>query len=237
MKEGQAVTQELSARLAQVRARIAAAAVEVGRDPAEITLVAASKTQSPQTVRAAVAAGITCLGENRAQELTEKLSAGAYEGASVHFIGRLQTNKVKYVVGKVDMIESVDSRRLLDEIGRQALRLGVTQDILLQVNIGGEEAKGGCPPEELADLTAAALQTPGVRLRGLMCVPPAPLPGGNNREFFARTRQLFVDIIQKMGDNESDINCLSMGMSGDFEDAVREGATHIRVGSALFGPR
>lgn len=227
----------LEENLAQIRARIAAAAREAGRSPGEVTLEAATKTQSTQTIRAAIAAGITVCGENRVQELTAHLSEYAYDGAAVHFIGHLQTNKVRMVVGRVDLIESVDSTRLLEAIEARAARMELVQDILLEVNIGREEQKDGALPEEVP---ALALQTAGlshVRLRGLMAVPPITAEAGGNRHFFAQMHQLFVDIRTMMGDNGASINCLSMGMSGDYEDAVREGATLVRVGSALFGPR
>ena len=205
--------------IAKVKKNIAAAARSAGRDPDEVTLVAATKVQSSDTIRAAIAAGITVCGENRVQELTAHLADYAYDGARIHFIGHLQTNKVKYVVGRVDLIESVDSPRLLE------------------VNIAGEESKGGCPASELPTLARLARSAGHVRLRGLMCIPPVAAAPGDNCMFFRKTRQLFVDIRMEMGDNDSDIDCLSMGMSGDYEDAVREGATLVRVGTALFGPR
>lgn len=227
----------LEENVAKVQERIARAAREAGRDPAAVTLVAATKVQSSDTIRAAIAAGVTVCGENRVQELTAHLEDGAYEGARVHFIGHLQTNKVKYVVGRVDLIESVDSPRLLEAIDRQAAKLGLVQDILLEVNIGREESKGGCLPEDLPALARLAMDAPHVRLRGLMCIPPAAAEPGENVGYFRATRQFFVDIRANMGDNDTDIDCLSMGMSGDYEDAVREGATLVRVGTALFGPR
>ena len=227
----------LEERIAQARANIARAAAEAGRDPGEITLAAATKVQTSETIRAAIAAGITVCGENRVQELTAHLEDYAYDGARVHFIGHLQTNKVRFVVGRVDLIESVDSPRLLEAIERQAEKLNLVQDILLEVNIGREESKGGCLPEDLPALARQAMDLPHVRLRGLMAIPPAAAEPGDNRRFFAATRQLFVDIRSQIGDNDTDIDCLSMGMSGDYEDAIREGATLVRVGTALFGPR
>ncbi|MCD8332434.1 MAG: YggS family pyridoxal phosphate-dependent enzyme [Oscillospiraceae bacterium] len=220
-----------------VQERIKAAALRVGRQPEEITLVAATKNQSSDTIRAVIAAGVSVCGENRVQEMTAHLEDNAYTGARLHMIGRLQTNKVKQVVGRVDLIESVDSLRLLETVEKYAARLELVQDILLEVNIAAEQSKGGLPPEQALELALKCAQMPHVRLRGLMCIPPAAAPGGSNRKFFAQTRQLFVDIRQKMSDNNTDVNCLSMGMSGDFEDAVEEGATLVRVGTALFGPR
>ena len=227
----------LEENIARVKASMARAALEAGRDPAEITLVAATKVQSSDTIRAAIAAGIAVCGENRVQELTAHLDDYAYDGAKIHFIGHLQTNKVRFVVGRVDLIESVDSPRLLEAVERQAAKLNLIQDILLEVNIGREESKGGCLPEDLPALARQAMDLPHVRLRGLMAIPPAAAEPGDNRRFFAATRQLFVDIRSQIGDNDTDIDCLSMGMSGDYEDAIREGATLVRVGTALFGPR
>ena len=227
----------LAEKIRKVQDNIAAAAREAGRDPGGITLVAATKVQTSQTIREAIAAGVGVCGENRVQEMTAHLADNAYEGARLHFIGHLQTNKVKFVVGRVDLIESVGSQRLLEAIEHQAAKLGVVQDILLEVNVGGEESKSGVRVEELPALAARAAELPHVRLRGLMAIPPAARKEGENRPFFAQMRQLFVDIKGKMDDNKSVIDCLSMGMSRDYEDAVREGATLVRVGTALFGPR
>ena len=217
--------------------QIAAAARAVGRDPAEITLCGATKVQTDDTVRAAIAAGLKVCGETRVQELVAHLEANAYEGAQVHFIGHLQTNKVKQVVGKVDLIHSVDSERLLRAVQAQAEKLDIVQDILLEVNIAREESKGGCLPEEAHALAELAAELPNVRLRGLMAIPPISAVPGANRPHFAAMRQLFVDIKEKMPHNQSDMDQLSMGMSGDFGDAIAEGATLVRVGTALFGPR
>ena len=227
----------LEENVQRVKQRIAAAAREAGRDPGEITLVAATKVQSSETIRAAIAAGITVCGENRVQEMTAHLDDDAYAGAGLHFIGHLQTNKVKYVVGRVDLIQSVGSRRLLEAIEERAARLSLVQDILLEVNVGGEQSKSGAHADEAPALAALAAGLPHVRLRGLMCIPPAAVNPGDNRRFFAETRNLFVDIRSRMDDNVSDMDCLSMGMSRAYEDAGREGATLVRVGTALFGPR
>ena len=228
---------ELAQNIQAVRAKIAQAAADAGRTPGEITLCAATKVQTDDTIRAAIAAGVQVCGENRVQELTAHLEAGAYEGARVHFIGHLQTNKVKQVVGKVELIHSVDSERLLRAIHRQAEKLGIVQDILLEVNIAGEESKGGCSPQEAEELARLTAQLPHVRLRGLMAIPPVSLEIGSNRPYFQAMRQLFVDIKEKMSDNQASIDCLSMGMSGDYADAIAEGSTLVRVGTALFGPR
>ncbi len=223
--------------VAAIRERMEAAARAAGRDPKEITLSAATKVQDSDTVRAVIAAGVTVCSENHVQEFVAHERDDAYRGAEVHIIGHLQTNKLKYVVGKVALIESVDSLRLLEAINRQALKVGVVQDILLEVNIAREESKTGLLPEEVVPLARHAAQLPGVRLRGLMAIPPVSTGIGTNRPFFAKNFQLFIDIQRILDDNKKDINCLSMGMSQDFEDAIAEGATLIRVGTALFGPR
>ena len=228
---------ELKDRIEQVQNRIAAAAVAAGRKPEEVTLCAATKVQTGDTIRAAIAAGVTVCGENRVQEMTAHLEENAYEGAKLHFIGHLQTNKVKQVVGKADLIESVDSERLLRAIDDQAAKLGIVQDILLEVNVAGEESKGGISVEELPGLAQLAVELEHVRLCGLMAIPPISHEPGANIPYFSTMRQLFVDIKEKMTDNQNSMMCLSMGMSGDFEDAIAQGATLVRVGTALFGPR
>ena len=227
----------LAENIAAVQANIAAAAQEAGRAPEEITLVAATKVQTSDTIRAAIAAGVRICGENRVQEMTAHLDDDAYLGARLHFIGHLQTNKVRQVVGRVDMIESIGSARLLEAVEAQAAKLDLVQDILLEVNVGGEESKSGIDPEALPALALQAAELPHIRLRGLMAIPPIAVHPGDNRKFFAQMRNLFVDIRTILSDNVTVVDCLSIGMSGDYEDAVREGATLVRVGTALFGPR
>lgn len=220
-----------------VRRRIQAAALSAGRDPAEITLCAATKTQTSDAIREVIAAGVPVCGENRVQEMTAHLADDAYQGAALHFIGRLQTNKVRQVVGKVALIQSVDSLHLLQAIEAQAAKIGVVQDILIEINIGDEASKGGVAAGAAVDLALQASAMDHVRLRGLMAIPPPVEDPAENRPFFAAMRQLFVDIKKKTGDNTSVMDCLSMGMSGDYEEAVAQGATLVRVGTALFGPR
>ena len=227
----------IAENIAAVRQQMDQAARETGRTGADVILVGASKMNDAAACQEAIAAGIDALGENRVQEMTAKLAENAYAGRPLHFIGHLQTNKVKYVVGRVDMIESVGSERLLDAIEDRAGKLGLVQDILLEVNIGGEASKSGVRPDELPLLARKAAESPHIRLRGLMAIPPIAAAPGDNRKFFQRMHQLFVDIRTQMDHNITDIDCLSMGMSGDYEDAVREGATLVRVGTALFGPR
>lgn len=218
-----------------VRAKIAEAAKAAGRDPAEITLVGASKMNDAAACREAIAAGIDALGENRVQEMAGKLAENAYDGAPLHFIGHLQRNKVRQVVGKAALIQSVGSDPLLDEIEKQAGKLGIIQDILLEVNVGGEEAKSGFAPGEIFAAAGRAKTLPHVRLRGLMTVPPIETTAGENLTNFKKVNRLYVDINQKLYDNTFDI--LSMGMSGDYPDAISAGATMVRVGTAIFGHR
>lgn len=227
----------VSANVAQVREKMRQAAERAGRDPGSVTLVAATKVQTSDTIRNAIRAGITVCGENRVQELVAHLEDNAYQGARVHFIGHLQTNKVKFVVGKVDMIESIDSVHLMDAVEKQAAKVGVTQDIMLEVNIGDEESKGGADKAEILSLARHALECPHLRLRGIMCIPPAASTDEENRGFFRETSKLFIDIKDELGDNSSNIDCLSMGMSGDYPLAIEEGSTMVRVGTALFGAR
>ena len=225
----------IAENIARVRANIAAAAKEAGRDVSEITLVGASKMNDADACRAAIAAGIDVLGENREQEMTKKLAEHAYDGAPLHFIGHLQRNKVKNVVGKVAMIESVGSLELLAAIDKQAEKLGIVQDILLEVNIGGEAAKSGFAPQEVENAAAQAKEMGHVRVRGLMTIPPADATREENVVYFQKVQALYVDINRKMYDNE--LEYLSMGMSGDFADAIRAGANMVRVGTAIFGAR
>ena len=227
----------ITEHIAAVRREMAEAARESGRSERDIILVGASKMNDAAACQEAIAAGVDALGENRVQEMTAKLAQNAYDGAPLHFIGHLQRNKVRQVVGKAALIQSIGSEALLREVEKEAARQQLVQDILLEVNIGQEESKGGCMPQEAEALARQAMDMGAVRLRGLMAIPPVSAQPGANRPYFAAMRQLFIDIRQKMSDNENDIICLSMGMSGDFEDAIAEGATMVRVGSALFGPR
>ena len=219
----------------RIRREIDQAARETGRTGADITLVGASKMNDAEACQEAIAAGIDVLGENRVQEMTAKLAQNAYDGAPLHFIGHLQRNKVKQVVGKAALIQSVGSEELLREIDRQAEKLGLVQDILLEVNIGGEAAKSGFAPAALADAAALAKTLPHVRVRGLMTIPPADASREENMVYFQKVHALYVDINTKMYDNEWEY--ISMGMSGDFADAIRCGSNMVRVGTAIFGAR
>lgn len=226
----------IAENVAKILSDIEAAALASGRDPREITLCAATKMNDSSRVREAIAAGIRCCGENRVQELTAKLSDNAYEGADVHFIGHLQTNKVKQVVGKVSLIQSVDSSRLLDAIIKEAARQGIRQDILLEINIGQEESKSGLETDEVWDILEKVALSPSVRVRGLMAIPPICQNPGDNNKFFRKICNLSVDITAKKYDNVC-MEILSMGMSDDYADAIACGSTMIRVGTAIFGAR
>ncbi len=222
--------------VAKLRIRMAEAARAAGRDPKEILLCAATKMNDAAAVRQAVEAGVDCCGENRVQELVQKLPQGAYDGVPIHFIGHLQTNKVRQVVGVVDLIQSVDRLELLQCIEKEAAKKGLVQDILLEVNVGGEESKSGFTVEEAREMAARMGDFPSVHLRGLMAIPPISQYPGENCKYFAEMRKLFVDISEKTYDNVH-MECLSMGMTDDFADAIAEGSTMIRVGTAIFGPR
>ena len=226
----------IAENVARVRAQMAQAALRCGRNPVEIKLCAATKMNDADAVRQAIAAGVDCCGENRVQELTAKLAENAYIGAPVHFIGHLQTNKVRQVVGKVDLIQSVDSAHLLRAVDREAGRQGIRQDILLEINIGNEASKGGFSPEEILPLLENFGEFSNVCVKGLMAIPPISRFPGENLEFFQKMRQISVDIRDIINDNVK-VDCLSMGMSGDFEDAIAAGSTMIRVGTAIFGAR
>ncbi len=226
----------IAENVAAIRENIRNAAIAAGRDPKEILLCAATKMNDTDNVRAAIAAGVDCCGENRVQELTKKLEEDAYRGAPVHFIGHLQTNKVRQVVGSVDLIQSVDSIRLLDAIHKEAQRRNLVQNILLEINIGNEESKSGFTVSEIYEICEKMAFYPNIRVLGLMAIPPICRNSGENRKFFQEMCNLAVDITAKKYDNVW-VRILSMGMSDDYADAIACGSTMIRVGTAIFGPR
>ena len=227
---------DIEENVARIRAQLAEAALAAGRKPEEVLLVAASKMNDADRVRRAIAAGVDACGENRVQEMLEKQAQGAYAGAPLHFIGHLQKNKVRQVVGLVSLIHSADSVELLREIDRCAQKCGLVQDVLLEINIAGEASKSGFAPEALPAALEAAALLPAVRVRGLMAIPPICASGDENRPYFTKMKQLFVDNGEKKYDNIS-MDLLSMGMSGDYLAAVACGANMVRIGSAIFGPR
>lgn len=226
----------IAENIAKIRENMVRAALAAGRRPEEVLLCAATKMNDAARVREAVAAGVDCCGENRVQELTQKLSEHAYDGAPVHFIGHLQTNKVKQVVGKVALIQSVDRLELLRCIEHEAEKQGILQDILLEVNVAAEESKSGFTPELAPEIAAQMVEYPHCRLRGLMAIPPISEKNGDNCRYFEKIHTIAVDITAKKYDNVC-MDCLSMGMSEDYADAIACGSTMIRVGTAIFGAR
>lgn len=228
---------EIAQNLDAVRARIEQAAQVSGRSADAVTLVAVTKTMPAEDVNAALDWGVHVFGENRVQELLGKLpDIRMRAGQCAHLIGHLQTNKVRQVIDKVDMIQSVDSVRLAQEIDKQAEKHGKVMDILVEVNIGGEEAKSGVAPAELPALLEALTPFSHLRVCGLMAVPPRCEEKEEVRPYFRTMRKLFIDIASKKSDNK-DMHILSMGMSGDFDIAIEEGSTMVRVGTAIFGKR
>ena len=227
---------DITESVARVKANIAAAAEKAGRRPEDIYLVAASKMNGSGRVREAIAAGIRICGENRVQEMVEKQAQGAYEGAEIHFIGHLQKNKVKQVVGLASLIQSADSLELIRLIDKTALSRGIIQDILLEVNIGAEASKSGFSPAELPSALDSIARLDAVRVRGLMTIPPICSSRQKIEPYFVQMKQLFIDICGKKYDNIR-MDFLSMGMSADYETAIACGANMVRVGSAIFGKR
>ena len=226
----------ISDNIKRIRDSIAAAADISGRCAGDITLVAAAKTQPADHIRQAIAAGVDAVGENRVQEMTDKNAQKAYLGAPLHFIGHLQTNKVAKVVGICDLIESVSSPALMELIGKRAVSMEMTQNVLIEVNIGREPQKSGILPEQIADVLELASKTKGVNVLGLMAIPPIYEKNENNCYFFDAMMNLFVDIGGKKYDNVL-MKFLSMGMSDSYIEAIRAGSNMVRIGSAIFGAR
>lgn len=227
--------QALAAKVATVEAALRAAAVAAGRDPDRVRLLLATKTQTAERIAAALSGGHRLIGENRAQELRDKFEPLRPLAPEWHFIGPLQRNKLKMVVGRAALIHSIDSLELARAVGEERLKqgAGLPQDVLLQVNISAEDSKSGAPVEGALALARAIHGLPGVALRGLMAIPAASASGADARRAFAQLAALAAE-----GRAEGlPLHELSMGMSGDFEQAVAEGSTLVRVGSAIFGPR
>ncbi len=222
--------------LARIREQMETACIRAGRPTDSVELLAVTKTVAPPLINEAIAAGVTAIGENRVQEFLGKKDALELAGVKTHLIGHLQTNKVKSIVGQVDMIQSVDSERLAAAIGKASAAMGKTTDVLIEVNIGREPQKSGVLPEQLEELLEKVAATSGISVRGLMTVPPILETEQQKRKIFSEMYQLFVDIRDKKLDN-IDMHILSMGMSGDFCEAILEGATTVRVGTAIFGHR
>ena len=232
----EAQKQQMAEAVAQIRETMAAAARSAGRDPAEVKLCAACKTRTVEEVRYSADLSIDLFGENHVQELVEKTDAGAYNGKPGHFIGHLQTNKVNKVVGRAALIQSVDSTRLLDKIDAAAARLNLTQEILIEINIGAEESKSGVGPDDLWSLLDAAAAKEHLKVRGLMAIPPADADDDQTRRFFAQMRELLAAAAAR-GYENAQMDILSMGMSHDYAMAIAEGATIVRVGTAIYGAR
>ena len=227
---------DIEENVARIKGELAEAALAAGRRPEDVLLVAASKMNDADRVRRAIAAGVDACGENRVQEMLEKQAQGAYAGAPLHFIGHLQRNKARQVVGLAALIHGVDSVELLREIDRCAEKKGLLQDVLLEINIASEASKSGFAAEELPAALEAAARLSSVRVRGLMAIPPVCVSGDENRPYFTKMKQLFIDNSGKKYDNVS-MDFLSMGMSGDYRAAVACGANMVRIGSAIFGQR
>lgn len=225
---------EISENIKRVKERIANAAYRSGRDEKEIKLVCVTKNFGSDDMNAAIRSGVTDIGENRVQEMCEKYDF--VKGADWHLIGHLQTNKVKYIIDKASLIQSVDSVHLLEEIERQANKNGIVANILLQVNTSGEESKFGASPDELYSLCEKAAEMKNIKVHGIMTIAPLCVEGVSNRLHFDNTRKLYIDIKKKKYDN-IDMKYLSMGMSGDFEEAIECGSNMVRIGSAIFGKR
>lgn len=236
--ESQQDTKVLSVaqNVARVRERMHRAAQRAGRDPAEVRLVAAAKTVEAARVRAAIAAGVTIIGENYLQEARAKIGQLGHDAAEWHFIGTLQRNKVRYVFDLFDMLHSVDRLELAAEIHRRGERLGRSMPILLEVNVGGEASKSGFDPQSLLQQAEKLVPLTHVQVRGLMTIPP-PTPTPQEARPFYRTLRQLRDRLEARGLAGPEFAELSMGMTADFEVAIEEGATIVRVGTAIFGPR
>ena len=228
--------QDVEENLKVIRENIAQAAEKSGRKPEDITFLAATKTVPAEVINRSIELGVDNIGENRVQEMMEKYDDYDLKHCRLHFIGHLQVNKVKYLVGRVTMIQSVDSEKLAGEISRLGLKKGITTDVLLEVNIGREENKSGVVPDLLPELLEKISRMPAIRVRGLMAIPPAGAPEAETRNYFLRMNQYFIDTKGEKMDNVS-MDYLSMGMSADYAQAILAGANLVRVGTALYGPR
>ena len=226
---------QIAENIQRVREQMAEAAVRSGRTPEEIQLVGATKTQSSAVVAEAMP-GLDAAGENRVQEYLAHVREGAYGAGAVDFIGHLQLNKAAKIAGKVRLIQSVDSVRCARVIGQLAEKAGGWQDILLEINVGEEASKSGFAPGAVFEAADEIRRLPGVRIRGIMAIPPISSSSAENRKVFAGLSQLFIDIKAKKYDNVT-MDFLSMGMSGDFVEAILEGSNMVRVGTAIFGAR
>lgn len=222
--------------LKQINENVSKAAITAGRNPNNIKLMAVTKTVEPIYINHAIACGIDLIGENRVQELLGKVDELKLDNCDVHLIGHLQTNKIRQIVGKVSMIQAVDSVRLAEEIGKRSVENELVTDILLEVNIAKEESKFGFHSEQVIEMVHEISEISGIKVRGLMSVPPICDESEKNRHYFSDMHHLFIDICAKKIDNVN-INILSLGMSDDYQQAILEGSNLIRLGSAVFGLR
>lgn len=236
MTESRCNKEQISENLQRITETIAVSAQAAGRDVKEITLMAVTKTVPPELVNAAAAFGVPLFGENRAQELREKIDQYSFGPSSIHFIGTLQSNKVRLIIEKVACIQSVNSLSLAQEINHRAKALGRVLNILLEVNIGREDTKCGILPEHVIELAEKVGLLEYIRVKGLMCIPPAGCKLLETERYFAQMYNLFVDIKHKKLDNIT-METLSMGMSGDYAAAIRHGSTLVRIGAGIFGSR
>lgn len=227
--------EDIKKNLDMIRGEIAETAQQCGRSADDVLLVAVSKTRTPEEINVAIDAGVTDIGENKVQEIMDKFDA--VKPVKWHMIGHLQTNKVKYIIDKVCMIHSVDSLKLAEEIDKRAAQHGLIMDILIQVNSAMEESKFGITTEETGAMIESILENcPNIRIRGLMCIAPFEDNPDDAREYFAEVKKLY-DKYGRLDNPRIDFKYLSMGMSNDFEVAIEEGSTLIRVGTSIFGVR
>ncbi len=257
--EGKFSNEVVLQKINEAKQNIKQAAIAAGRNPDDVIFLAATKTVDADTINFAIDNGITCIGENRVQELLEKYDFINKDKVDIHFIGTLQTNKVKYIVDKVSMIHSVDSVKLAKEIDKQCAKIGKVMNVLVEINIGNEESKGGIRPEDAEEFLKEIASLANIRVCGFMTIPPKCISdlscendaendvenqenvscskiSYKNRDFFKKIMKLFLDISQKKLDNIY-MQYLSMGMSDDYEQAVTEGANIVRIGRSLFGSR
>lgn len=227
---------DIEYNLKTIREEIARAAALAGRSEQDVDFMAVTKTVDDRFINHAIACGINLIGENKVQEMLRKKPNLHLAGVRKNLIGHLQSNKAGQIVGEVDMIESVDSLKIAREIGKQSVKKGIVSDVLVEINIGKEESKTGFMPEAAEESIAQMAEIEGLHICGLMTIPPICDKTTELCKFFTNIYNMYVDIGSKKLDNVS-MNVLSMGMSGDYAEAIRAGSNHIRVGSKIFGPR
>ncbi len=219
-----------------INEKISQAAIKSGRQPSDVQLMAVTKTVDPIFINYALDYGVNMIGENRVQEMLRKKPDLHLQGVEKHLIGHLQTNKAGQIVGEVDMIQSVDSLKIAKEIAKQSIKKGIVTDVLLEINIGEEESKTGFSTSEFLENVYAISEIEGIKVRGLMTIPPICENNTILCKYFEKIHNIYVDIKEKKLDNIN-MNILSMGMSGDYEQAILNGSNLVRIGSSIFGPR